>query len=291
MWYFFMKISKIFSFLDILFIVLGCFLYSLGLNIFFVSNHIAAGGIIGLSTIIHFLFPILPIGALVIIFNIPLFIFSFKIFGKNFFIKTFVATMFFAIFVDIFSFFPVYSENSLLASIFGSLFCGFGLGIIYSRGMVTGGSDIIAKLIKYKLPHFPLGQLILLVDGLVVLLAGLVYKNITNMLYSIIAIFVSSKIIDTVLSGIDTAKTVITISEKSALIKETIISELKKTATIIDGFGAYSENKTCIIICVVRRHELFKLKNIIKKADENDFVIIVEATEVIGEGFNSLGTI
>ena len=284
-----MKSKRILNYVyDFIIILGGCALYGTGLNIFLVPNRLVLGGVTGLSTVINYIFPFLSIGMLVLVFNIPLLFFSYRLFGREFFFKTLVANLTFVFFLDIFSFLPAYNHDPLLAALFGAILCGMGLGIIYMRGMVTGGTDIIARIIKYFKPHFPLGQLLFFTDMAVVLFAGVIFKDITNMLFSIIAIYIASKLIDTVLIGLDTAKTAIIVSSEGDRIQKAIIDGLDKTATALTGSGAYSKGKTDVLICVIRRHELFKLKSIIHETDEKAFFIVLEAKEVFGEGYKGL---
>lgn len=279
--------KKYFPFLnltELLVIALGCAIYGISANIFIIPNHIAPGGATGLSVVINYLIKT-PVGLMIILLNLPLFFFSKKMLGKTFLVKTIIATVLFSIFVDIFAFLPSYKGDKLIAALFGGAFGGIGLGLVFSKGVMTGGSDLLARLLKRKLPYVSLGEFIFIIDVVVITIATITFKNITSAFYSIIAIFVSTRVIDAVLTGIDKAKAVLIISSNTNLISKEIITKLSRTATLIDGFGAYTNEQRQVLLCAVRSYELYKLKNIVHSYDKNAFVIVFDAGEVLGLGF------
>lgn len=275
---------KVFKPKEIFVVIMGCSIYGVSANFFIIPNHIAPGGATGLSVIINYLTNI-SVGAMIVLLNLPLFFLSKKMLGKLFFIKTFITTLLFSFFVDFFAFLPSYTEDKLLAAVFGGILGGFGLGLVFTQGVMTGGSDLFARLLKRKFPSFSLGQLILVIDVFVIALAALTFKNLTSALYAIVAIFTSTKVIDIVLTGLDRSKTVLLISDKAREISLEIIGKLGRTATFLDMVGAYSNSEGKALLCVVRRYELYKLKQIVKESDEKAFFIVFDANEVYGLGF------
>lgn len=269
---------------DFLSVAIGCMIYGISSNIFIIPNHIAPGGATGLSVIANYLFHV-PVGTMIIVFNIPLFILSQKMLGKTFLFRTITATILLSVFVDLFVFLPHYTGDRLVAGLFGGAFGGIGLGIVFSRGVMTGGSDLLARIIKRKAHNITLGQLILIIDAFVITLAAFAFKDITAALYAVISIFVSTKAIDSVLSGFDTAKTAIIVTSKKDEISKGIISGLGRTATILDAVGAYSNDKRSMLFCVVRRHEFYKLKKMVNLLDDKAFVMVMDTSEVLGLGF------
>lgn len=280
--------KRYFSFLkpfDIFMIALGCAIYGVSANLFIIPNKIAPGGATGLATVIHYIFNV-PVGTMIIFINLPLFWFSHKILGKAFLLKTMLATLLLSFFVDLFSLLPAYRESLLLAGIMGGVLNGIGLGLVFGRGVMTGGSDLLAHLLRSKFPHITLGQFILIIDVVVITIATIAFRNITNAFYAAISIYISTKVIDTVLNGFSTAKSVLIISSEPDVIVEGIIKELHRTATILEGRGAFTDQKQEVLLCVVRRHEFFKLKIIVKNSDKKAFIIVFDAGEVLGLGFN-----
>jgi len=270
---------------DIIFIILGCAISGLGLNVFIFPNNIAPGGATGAAMILNS-FINLSVGIWIILINIPLFIISLKTIGKSFFIKTFIATALLSVFVDLFYFVPYFTQDIFLSAIIGGAINGAGLALVFSRGVMTGGSDLLARLIKIKLPSISLGMLIMIIDGAVVLSAMIVFKNIAQGLYAVISIFVSSKIIDAVLLGTERAKTALIITDNAEEVYENIISDLKHSATIMDAKGGYTKKDKSVVLCAVKRYEIYKLKDIVVQTDKNAFVVVFDAAEIVGEGFS-----
>lgn len=274
-------------FLDGLFFTLGGIFYALSVNMFISPNDIAPGGVTGLAIIVNHISGF-PIGITMIVMNIPLFILAVIFIGRQFLLKTIIATLTSSIFIDILlPFIPTYSGDKLLASLFGGLLSGLALGIVFLRGATTGGTDILGKLLQKKLPHLPIGTLILIVDMFVVLIAGLVYRSIEAMLYSIIVFFISSRVINYLLYGTGNGKMLMVVTKYADEIAAAILEEAKRGVTIMPVQGAYSKEEKKMLLCVVRANEVSKIQKIIRLHDENPFIIISEAGEVLGLGFKS----
>lgn len=272
---------------DLLFFTVGSAIYALSVNIFTAPNHIAPGGLTGVSTLLNFLFGV-PIGTMILILNVPLIILGILKIGFRFIAKTIVATVFFSLFIDFTApFLPRYTGDVMLASIFGGVLAGVGLAIIFMRGATTGGSDLLARLLGKKYPHISMGQMILFIDFFVIAASALVYKNFESPLHAIISIFVSTKIIDSMLYGTDigNGKMMFIMSCKNAEIASEILQTMERGVTVLKSRGAYSGREGEVLLCAVRRHEVYKIHEIVRVIDPKAFIIVGDAGEISGEGF------
>lgn len=277
-------------FLDFAAIVSGGFIWALGVNIFSVPNRIAAGGATGVATVINN-FTGFPVGVSIILINIPLFILSFIFLGRRFTVKTAAAMVLTSVIIDISAvFLPVFTEDKLLASVFGGILSGIGLGIICMRGMVTGGSDLVARLIDKKISFLSYGKTLLIIDFIVVVAAAAAYGDWRSALYAVITIALTSFLIDKLLDGMASGKLVYVVSEDISEVKRIILKDMDRGVTLIPAKGGYSGKDTNILMVSVRNYELPKLKKIIKEASPDSFMIIGNASEIVGEGFASSET-
>jgi len=285
------KDKKIKTFLlDGLFFVMGSFFFSLSVNMFNAPNQIAPGGVTGIATLINYATDFMPIGTMILVLNIPLFILSYKFIGKSFLAKTVIATVMASLMIDLTApFIPSYSGDKLLAALFGGVFSGLGLGLVFLRGGTTGGTDILGKLIKLKKPHLPMGTLIMLIDLVVVSAAGIIYKSLESVLYSSIVFFISGRVINYLLYGTGSGKMLMVVTDKAEEITAAINSELKRGVSIIPVRGGYTKENKSMLLCVVRANEVAGVNKIILRYDENPFIIISEAGEVLGLGFKGNG--
>ncbi len=276
-------------FVDILFIFFGTGIYAFGIYAFTAPNQIAPGGVTGIATVIN-AFTGFKIGTLVTLFNIPLLLFGFKTLGKRFIFSTLLSTVFFNIQVDfLYPHLPVYKGNLILASIFGGLFIGLGLAIVFMRGGSTGGMDIISKSVQLKYPHISLGKIVFASDLLVITIAAVSFRSIEAALYAVVAMFVSSKAIDALLYGTNIGKMILIVSNKSEEIAKLIVSDLSRGCTILNAHGAYTGEQKKVLICACKDAEFYELKHIVKRLDPKSFMIVTEAGEVFGEGFSKIG--
>lgn len=274
---------------DILFIALGAFSYSLAINMFTAPNDIAPGGIGGLATVInHVIGGTIGIGVLFALINIPLVIAGFIKLGRMLMVRTLIAVVFVSIGTDVLKpYFPVYEGDRILAALFGGLLIGTGLGLVYYREGTTGGTDIINKLIQKAKPHLSLGAITMATDAVIVLISILVYGNIESGLYAVVAIFVGSKVIDAILYGTLQGKLVLIFSSEPEKIGSAIINDLARGATMLNGTGVYSGNNKNVICCAVHKNEYVKLKRKVREIDPSAFIITAVASEILGEGFHS----
>ena len=274
--------------IDYIVIAIGAFIFSFGIAMFTSPNNIAPGGVSGIGTMLNHLFNI-PIGSVIIAFNIPLFIFSFKKFGKSFFKKSLFATFLTSTFIDILPYIleKHYVYSPLLASIFGGVSIGVGVGIIFLRGGTTGGADILAKLIKQKHPHLSLGTLVFIIDAVIVIATLFVYGSIEALLYSTISFFVTSRAVDAIIFGAARSKMLLIITTQPQQIAKRIMNDIQHGVTLIPASGAYTNEEKTILLSVVRPNEVTEINKIVKEIDRSAFTVITESNEVFGYGFQN----
>ncbi len=274
--------------IDIIIFTAGGMLYSVGINCFTAPNNIAPGGLTGVAIILNYLSPV-PIGAAIIILNIPLFLIGLKKIGVRFIVRTIIATIIMSVLIDITALFlPEYTGNVLLACLYGGILTGAGLALVFLRGATTGGTDIIAKLINNRFKFLSMGRIILFIDLIIIAVSAVVFKSVESALFAIIMIFTSSRIIDNALYGADRGKMLFIVTSRPKEISDAIMEVIARGVTVLEGTGAYSKDKRYILMCAVRRQEAAKLHEIIKKSDDRAFVVVTEAGEIVGEGFKGI---
>lgn len=274
-------------FVDTFIFVIGDCLYSVAVNCFLSKNNILNGGFTGIATILNYLFD-LPIGTVIFIMNIPLFIIAFKKLGAKFILRTIWATFISSTLIDLGVILPVYNNDLLLSSLFGGALVGVSLGIIFIRNATTGGVDIIAKLVQLKNPQISIGRSILAFDAVIVILGGIVYRNFESMLYASVVIFVSSQVLDYVIFGVSRGATVMIITEKSDEIKNMIFTDLDRGVTVLKAQGGYSGKEKNVLLCACFDNQTQKFIKKIKSADENAFFIVTQSKQIVGNGFMRL---
>jgi uncharacterized membrane-anchored protein YitT (DUF2179 family) len=271
-------------------ILFGSFILATGFVLFITPYKIIPGGVYGISIVLHYLFGT-PVGLVALCFDIPLTIIGIKILGPRFGYKTVLGFSLTAIFTDTLTYFwgfkPLVEGDALLSSIFGGVMVGLGLGLIFRSKATSGGSDIIAMIIA-KYTRLPLGMLMIYVDSVIVLIGFFVFRDWKIPLYSWIVIFITGKVIDIVMTGMSNDKSIFIISEKHEEIRDKIINNLNRGGTFIDGKGMYNMAERKIIFTVVSRRELFILEEYIHEIDPNAFLTVLDANEILGEGFKSL---
>lgn len=275
--------------MDGLFFVAGALIDAVSVNVFTAPNHIAPGGITGIGTMLNYLFQT-PIGMVNMIINIPIIIWAIIEIGYKLVAKSIAAIIVFSVAIDTLALvLPAYDGNPFLAAIFGGVLEGIGLALVFMRGSTTGGTDMIARLLGKHFRHLSMGKLMLAVDLVIIAASALVYQKLESALYAIIAIFVSTRIIDTILYGTDSGngKLYFIISKKSDEIRRRILEDIDRGVTIIPIQGGYSGQDGEMLLCAVRRYEVAKINDIIHTADRDAFVIVGEAGEITGEGFRS----
>lgn len=271
--------------LDAFVILIGNALCAMGLSMFTVPNDIAPGGLSGLATAISHLSN-LPVGALTLILNIPLIIIALIKLGRRFLIRTIISTVMLSVFIDLAAFLlPSYTNDVLLSSLIGGVAMGIGIGIQLSRGISTGGTDLISIMIQRGLSDISLGKTLLFIDGMVVLFAAFVFGNLEVILYSAVTIYVQSKAIDAVQAGLDYAKLIYIITDKSDEILSVLAGEMNRGVTILPAKGGYSRDNKTVLMTAARRRDVGATLRAVKEIDKKAFIILTNATEVHGEGF------
>lgn len=275
---------------DMLVIAAGSACFGLSVSLFSAPNDIAPGGVTGLATLINFLWGA-PIGALTAAANVPLVLVAWRRFGRTFAARSLLGILISSLVMDLLAaVVPPFSGDRLLAAVFGGVLTGVGLGLILSRGATTGGAEIVARLLECRWPHIPIGKLILLLDGAVIALSAAVYRELESPLYAIILVYVSSLLTDRLVYGGRRGKMVLIISAHQAAITRRILAELHRGVTLLGGVGGFTGTPQQVILCAVRRTELFALKRLVSETDEQAFVLLLTADEVLGSGFQSLDT-
>ncbi|HHW49372.1 MAG TPA: YitT family protein [Clostridiaceae bacterium] len=288
------------SWKEYIWIIAGTIIAAASIDVFLVPHKIAPGGVTGIATVIYYLSGSrLPVGLIMLLFNIPLFVLGIKFIGKKFVIRTLFATIFMSVAIDTMKPFTVYfvdkyfsklenmpaSPDLLLYSIFGGVFMGTGLGLVFKSGATTGGTDLAARIVNHFIPAFTMGQVLLFIDMCVVIFAAIVFNSFLLALYSIVTLFISSKVIDAILEGVNFAKALFIISDESETIAKRIMTDLDRGVTALKGKGMFTGQDKQVLFCVVHRSQMPQLKKIVKEVDKRAFIVLADIREVLGEGF------
>lgn len=272
-------------------ITLAALLYAAGIAFFLNPNQLAPGGVSGIAIILKRVFPVLPgVGMLILLINIPIMILGAWKFGKRFICSTIYSLIVSSIFIDILPMLTgveSVTDNMMLAAVIGGALFGAAMGVTFRMETTTGGLDVIVKIVRQKKPHMKTGQIYMLLDIAVLAASAIAFHNIEVALFATIAIYVSTVVMDRVIYGGDQATLVYIISSKRKTIAERMMKELDVGVTMMQGMGAYSNTSTEIIMCVMRKQNLIKVRNILKEVDPSAFMIVSSANEVFGEGFKS----
>lgn len=268
------------------FMALGAFAISLGLNLFLVPNSIAAGGASGLATVLYKSLGF-PVSLSVLFINLILFILGMRYLSKESFLKTIAATIFLSAMLEIMSGITPVTDNPLLASVYGGVLFGIGTGITISNGGSTGGTDLAAVIIHRWAKNFSVARIILVIDFFVILLSGVVFKDYEIMLYAAIALYIASHVADDIIEGVNFTKLVYVMSSNSQLIADEIMKTLKRGVTSLQGTGMYMKKDMPVLMCAIRKSEFVKFRTIVNSIDENAFIILTDAREVLGKGFKT----
>ncbi|NLM73641.1 MAG: YitT family protein [Clostridiaceae bacterium] len=287
-----------------LFILLGCLIVTIAMNLFLIPFKIAPGGVSGLSTVIHHLMDgKVPVGLLMFAFNLPLFLSGYKSRGRSFLIRSLFGAVALSSLIDITSpYFKYFTEfitefdtsmaipDLLLNSIVGGFIMGIGLGIILKENATTGGTDLAAAILKKLYPRFSMGQYLLFLDGLVILFATIAFRSVKLGLYAAFSLYISTITIDAYLEGLNFAKGLLIISDHSDQIAQRLLHDVDRGVTGLKGMGMYSGKDKLVLLCVVKREEIGTVRQIVKEYDPNAFILLIDVREVLGEGFQPLTT-
>lgn len=284
-------------------IALGCVVMTIAMNLFLIPYKLAPGGVSGLSTVIFYMTGgSIPVGVLMLLFNIPLFLTGYKSRGGQFLYRSFFGavllsalidgtTPFFNILVN--EYFIQFDKSMatpdlLLNALVGGCIMGFGLGIVLKEDATTGGTDLAAAILKKFFPQFSVGQYLLFIDGSIIVFAAIAFRSVKLGLYAALSLYVASKTIDAYLEGVKFSKCLLIISEQSELIAKRLLGEVDRGVTGLNGKGMYSRRDKTVLLSVVKREEISVVKDIVKECDPDAFVLLLDVREVLGEGFSSL---
>lgn len=270
---------------DYALIVLGTFLAALSLPLFFLPYDIAPGGISGISTVLASVLP-LSVGLLSFMLNVPLFLLGWRTVGWRFAVRSFIAMSLMSLFIDLVPVRDV-SGSEMLASVFGGVLLGVGLGLVVRAGATTGGTDMAAKMIHSRVGFLPIATILFLIDGMVVAVAALAF-GVRAALWALISLFVSSRAMDTVIKGFNTAMQFMIISADADKIVRRIHTEIDRGCTRLMAEGTYSRLPVGTLLCVVSRTEAPRLKKLVAEIDPQAFVTVCDVHEVLGEGFTGI---
>ena len=267
-------------------IIIGDILFALGFNLFLQPNGLNAGGLSGLAMVlVHFL-GFGTVGIITAVVNLPLFIIGGKKIGKNFFFGSLLGMVFLSLAIDLLAWLPVPEVEPLIAALYGGVICGAGLGVVFTSGASTGGSDIVVRLLKLRYRHIPIGMINICFDLCVATLTGLAFQDLSSALYSGVAIFITGNVVDSVVYRFDYSKVALIISPKYEEIAKMITNQLERGATYLHGQGVYRGTDTKVVLTAVKKQQLPELKRLVSEIDPNAFVIVQEAHQVLGDGFS-----
>ena len=269
--------------------VLGSAIFSLGFDLFMQPHQINIGGVSGVAMLLTTLVGRGSVGLFSLMINIPLFLLGGHHLGKKFFFGSLVGALACSVFLDLFALLSIPQTDVMLAALYGGILSGVGIGLVFLGGASTGGTDIVAKLLRRRFRTLPLGRLILAVDLVVITLTGVVYHDISKALYSAVPLYVSSVVMDGLIYGLDYSTVALIISDEFSAMTAAIEEKLDRGVTILDGQGGYSGERKQVLLCAIRRRQVPQLKDLVREIDPAAFVILQEAHQVLGEGFRRNG--
>lgn len=264
--------------------LLGTLLVALSLNLFLIPSDIAPGGLSGVAIILHHIANV-PVGLSILFLNIPIFLLSLKYFSKGFIFSSLLGMVALSVMTDSLSWLEPLTKDILLSAVYGGALMGLGLGMVFTSGSTTGGTDIAAQILKQHFPSVSVGKFVLIIDAFIVVIAGLTFGKWEVTLYSTVALYLCTYIIDLIVEGIDFAKVAYIISNHPETISDAISKNLVRGTTALHASSHYSGAEKIVLMCVVKKYQITKLKKIIKEIDPEAFVILSDAREVLGNGF------
>ncbi|TRZ89062.1 YitT family protein [bacterium] len=269
-------------------IILGCAIMGLSYSMFLIPHHFVPGGVSGLAIIINY-FIKLPVGAMIIVLNIPIFVFGLRTMGKKYVLKSLAGMLISSVMIDAFNQvlkIPSATDNKILASIYGGILLGIGLGIVFRGHASTGGSDIVGMVVS-KYTGISIGFGIMITDFIIISASGFAFRRLEAPLYGYIVLFISTKVIDMILEGWNYSKLVIITSNRTVEIEKFILNTLERSGTALKSRSLYLNMEGEIILTVIHRKQLAELRDYIKEIDPQAFVIINDTYDVLGKGFKS----
>ena len=266
-------------------ITLGAVIYALAFDWFVAPNQIGMGGVTGLAQIVNALVPVLPVGVLSILVNVPLFLAGWRLLGGRLLVSSLYAMAVSSLAIDVIAWMHTFPPmDPILATLYGGAGMGVGLGLVFSQGATTGGTDIIGKLLKLKFPWLPIGKLVMIPDMVVVILAAVVFGTVNAALYGLIQMYLLSKVMDMILYGWDTSRVAYIITDRW---EETVqgLLDMNRGVTLLQGKGAYTGAEKQVLLVAFRQREIVPIKRMLREIDPKAFFIVCDAHEILGEGF------
>ena len=267
-------------------IVLGAVIHAVAFNMFLGPNQIPMGGLSGLAQIINFLIPILPVGTMNMVMNVPLLLLSGKLLGRRMLISSVVAVATSSVAIDaIGAMHDFAAMDPFLSAIFGGAMMGLGLGLISAQNATLGGTSTLARLVKIKYPWLSTGSLIMGSDVVILVLAVIAFGKLEAALYGTIALLALEMIMDKVLYGMDPSKVAYIVSEQAQEIAKVLMTEQERGVTVLRGEGAYTGDEKKILMVAFRQKDIVQIKRTVHAMDEKAFMVVVDASTVLGGGF------
>ena len=271
--------------LDYIFFLVGSAFFAFGFSFFIYPNNISPGGLTGVAAVINYALD-LPTGTVLFIINIPVLLLGLKKMGSVFLIKTLFVTVASSLLIDIFIYIlPKFNGDRFLAAIFGGALTGFGLALVMLRGGTTGGIDVIAVILRNKFPFLTMGRLVLILDFVVITLAAICYREIESALFAVISIFISGKVLDTMLYGADKGRLVFVVTQKEKDVSKAIFEQVNRGVTILPSYGGFNMDTNKTLICALRFNEVDPAIKAVHSADVNAFTVVTIAGGIFGLGF------
>ena len=268
-------------------ITLGCAVYAVGFCWCCVPGHLSIGGLTGVAQVINVFFPSLPVGIMTLVMNVPLFILGWRLLGKGVLISSLYAMALSSLMIDgINAVFTFPALEPILAAVYGGILCGAAFGLMLRQGATTGGTELAARLLKLKVQQLPIGKLCLAIDLIVILAYSLTFRQLTQALYSIAALYICTTVMDKVVYGGNAAKLAYIISPRHEEITRRLL-ELDLGVTLLEGTGAYAHRPAQVILCAFSRSYIIPVKKLVQQIDPDAFIIVCDTHEILGEGFGT----
>ena len=281
--------------MDVIFMIIGTMFISVAITMFFSPNQVVVGGFSGIGIILKnvttgFMDGGVPLSVTNLVLNVPLFIVAYFVLGKSYLGKTVFATVFLSVALEITSFLPIFTGDLALIAIYGGIVDGIGIGFVLRAMASTGGVDLLATIIHRKIPYVSISSIIFIINAIIIAF-GLFVFGAEKAMYAIISIFISSKCITAVLEGLSFSKMAFIISEESEKIAREIMKQHHRGVTALNGRGMYTRKEKDVLLCVFTQKDIIGIKEIVRNADPNAFIILTDIKEVMGEGFKKLDTV
>lgn len=276
-----------------LFMIVGCLCYAASLGVFLIPNEIVGGGVSGAASLIQIITG-LPAGIFIVLINVPILIFGFRLMGWKFIIRCFITTATLGLCTELWTFLAEQTtlnqltRNPLLAALYGGLLQGIGIGLFIKYETSSGGTELLGRITHHVIPFGSIATHVALFDGVVVIAGAFALENSENILHALILIFVSAKVSDLIVMGLTKSKMCYIITTKAQEISEYLISHSPRGVTLINGEGMYSKQPRGVLLTCIKNHQIESLKNMVKQLDQNAFLIVCDANEVYGKGFNRI---